>query len=200
MNIPIFPLPIYLLPGGVTRLRIFEQRYLKMVKNVNKTDGFAICYANESETTYPGKWASWVDIIDFKLGEDSVLIIDVQCKQLVTMVSLERDQDTLLHAEVEPKLHWQSDGLDHKSTQITELKSQLKKLLDNNASLASLYQHADANYPNWDPKWVCARWLELLPISYQDKKHFADNSSFHHAVEFLTTLILDENKMAKYLQ
>ncbi len=31
VNLPIFPLPVFLLPKGVTRLRIFEERYLKMV-------------------------------------------------------------------------------------------------------------------------------------------------------------------------
>ena len=31
IELPLFPLSIFLLPGGITRLRIFEPRYLKMV-------------------------------------------------------------------------------------------------------------------------------------------------------------------------
>jgi len=40
VTLPIFPLPVFLLPGGVTKLRIFEPRYLKMVSTASSGQGF----------------------------------------------------------------------------------------------------------------------------------------------------------------
>ena len=42
-NIPLFPLKSIVLPGGIFPLRIFERRYIDMVKNCIKNDiGFCI--------------------------------------------------------------------------------------------------------------------------------------------------------------
>ena len=82
MNIPIFPLSIYLLPQGITRLRIFEQRYLNMVKNVHKTNGFVISYYQDSPNldieSKISAWGSWVEIVNFMQGDDGILVIDVK--------------------------------------------------------------------------------------------------------------------------
>ena len=42
-SIPLFPLKSIVLPGGIFPLRIFERRYIDMVKNCIKNDtGFCI--------------------------------------------------------------------------------------------------------------------------------------------------------------
>ena len=44
MKRAIFPLPVFILPEGATKLRIFEQRYLDMVKEAAKDNtGFVVC-------------------------------------------------------------------------------------------------------------------------------------------------------------
>ena len=43
-RIPLFPLNTVLFPGGPLVLRIFEQRYLAMVKECARNDGeFGVC-------------------------------------------------------------------------------------------------------------------------------------------------------------
>lgn len=87
-TLPIFPLPVFLLPNGITRLRIFEPRYLKLVKIASTEQGFIILLQSEKPETTDITWGSWVEIINFDSGEDGVLEIDVKCKSLVKILSI----------------------------------------------------------------------------------------------------------------
>ncbi|WP_413702172.1 hypothetical protein ACLKMH_12185 [Psychromonas sp. KJ10-10] len=53
---PVFPLPIFMLCGGVQRLRIFEQRYIDMVANSQQTDGFVIAPSEVNSPTQVSQW------------------------------------------------------------------------------------------------------------------------------------------------
>lgn len=196
MKLPIFPLPIFLLPGGITRLRIFEQRYLNMVRNAEKTKGFAIRYYSSSKSFLAPNWASWVEIIDFDMKSDGVLMIDVKCHSLVTILETERNHENLLLATISEKNHWLSDiNLDGlkadiisdmtMATKITLLTEQLSWFFNRNPEFDKLYQ--DKNYQ--DPYWVCCRWLELLPVNFADKALFVEPSSFPAAIQFIDNIL-----------
>lgn len=184
MNIPIFPLPIFLLPEGITRLKIFEQRYLQMVKIAMKNNGFAIIL-NEL-LSEEAMTASWVDIIDFSETEKGILIIDVKCKSLVTIAETNRDDNNLLWATAKPVQHWSP-------TKHSELTTRYSRLLHTyfkqNHELSALYHNEFIDLPYW----VVARWLELLPISEQEKICFFDANSYQQAELFLATLLADKN-------
>lgn len=187
MNLPIFPLSIYLLPGGITRLRIFEQRYINMVKNADQTDGFAISFYQEQNEFNISSWASWVDIVDFQLGNDGLLVIDVKCKSLISIINCYRDENNLLQAKVEKKEHWPQSKAILKVPNLTE---DLKRLFALNDDLSAMYQ----GHFQDDLNWVCSRWLELLPVTFADKSLFVEPHSFNSALEFLTTLMVEKNK------
>ena len=182
MQIPIFPLPIFLLPGGVTRLRIFEQRYINMIKNCQQTKGFAISI---NQSTKKQHWASWVELIDFELGDDGILIVDVRCHQLLSINSRSVQEDGLIVAEVCSHPHWQPLGRNEKTAELT---SQLQMFFRKNEDLSSLYKD---NFID-DPNWVCARWLELLPINNTAKECFIDENSAIEALDFLNMVILEK--------
>ena len=110
VTLPIFPLPVFLLPDGVTKLRIFEPRYLKMVSLASSGQGFVI-WLNDSSINTDDKdsimqWGSWVDIINFDKGEDGVLEIEVKCKCLVSISSIVHDKDNLHFGDVSHIDHW----------------------------------------------------------------------------------------------
>ena len=49
-EIPLFPLRTVLFPGGFLPLRIFEQRYIDMVRECARSDtGFGVCLISEGE-------------------------------------------------------------------------------------------------------------------------------------------------------
>ena len=69
-NLPIFPLSVFLLPEGMTKLRIFEPRYLKMVSIASKGQGFVIWAKGDNKSISDSPWGSWVEIINFDKAED----------------------------------------------------------------------------------------------------------------------------------
>lgn len=185
MKLPIFPLPIYLLPNGITQLRIFEQRYLNMVRDIKNTNGFAISYSTGKSNEMLPTWASKVEIVDFDMTDDGVLIIDVRCTHLVNIEDAQYDENKLLTATVSPKLHW-SSATDVSNDVLPEVLNQpLKKIFSQNTELNSIYKETFFD----DPLWVCSRWLELIPVSFQHKSHFTSPDSFDEALQFIETIL-----------
>lgn len=185
INLPIFPLPVFLLPQGLTRLRIFEPRYLKMVAVAMKKHGFVILAHDRQSIINPKVTGSWVEIINFYQGEDGLLVIDVRCKCLVEIKSMTNDTDNLHHGDVITKAHWPEIGLD-KTT--NKLAKSLSKLFQENAELNTLYPTPDFQQGSW----VVARWLELLPVQLEEKNLFVEQDSFVKAEQFLQRILLPE--------
>jgi Lon protease-like protein len=185
VNLPIFPLPVFLLSKGVTRLRIFEKRYLKMVAHAMKNDGFIVLPYDKAEKVGDIPTGSWVEIVNFDQSEDGLLLIDVQCKCLVDIYAMTQDKDKLHHGDVSVKAHWSDSGEDGT---VDELADSLSKAFDDNPELTALYRQSDFSQDSW----VIARWLELLPVSIDKKRLFAEPDSLNSAKEFLQNIILVE--------
>jgi Lon protease-like protein len=185
MIIPVMPLAIFLLPLGITRLRIFEQRYLNMVKVASKENGFAILLHDKSDIDEP--IASWVEIIDFDKTDEGILQIDVQCKSLVRVNNPSVDKNQLMWAGTEILPHWPVQSNDDTSLRLSHL---LRMLFEENIDLFTLY---GKNFVD-KPAWVTARWLELLPIKNKEKAHFFLSNSYQQANSFLADLLIEKNK------
>ncbi len=187
-SLPIFPLPVFLLPRGITRLRIFEARYLKMVKIATRDRGFAIIpYVKETDLAQQ-KWASWVEIINFDQGDDGVLMIDVECKKLVEVSSLTTDSDNLTFGKVTEFSHWTEE---HREPLADKLAISLQHVFEESESLNELYSTAYIH----DPAWVVARWLELMPIELSVKQVFAEQASYDNAKDFIESIIFSETAL-----
>jgi len=182
INLPVFPLSIFLLPEGMTKLRIFEPRYLKMVSIALKGRGFII-WANSSHNllSHP-VWGSWVEIINFDQGADGVLEIDVKCKSLVEIDTVQTDSDNLHFGDIRQIKHWSQKKID---ISIADISKSLEDVFANNTNLNDLYPQKSIN----KPEWVIARWLELLPVDLDTKASFVVDSNFQKAKNFVTSVI-----------
>ena len=194
MNLALFPLPVVLFPGGITRLKIFEQRYLRMVKEAAGDKGFALT------TFYPdlphniGDRASWVKIIDFQTLEDGMLGVDIQAQSVLSIDQVTVEKDGLIRGQTSQIPHWppssslqqQQEQQQPQTNQIQALAAKLKQVLDANPALKAFYPHPSYD----DANWVCLRWLEILPISTIDKSPFFAPDSFAQAVELLRGMVL----------
>jgi Lon protease-like protein len=185
MKLPLFPLPIFLLPDGITRLRIFEQRYLKMVRIASKENGFVILLNDASKDLPEVRWASWVDIINFDQDDDGTLIIDVKCKSLVTVNAINIDEDNLSYADVSSVSHWPLTNHDDITT---ALSLSLTKVFEQNKELRDLYQNNVSENANW----VIARWLELLPVELRIKDSLTASNSLEQAKELIHSIIIPD--------
>ena len=185
INLPIIPLPIFLLPNGISRLRIVEPRYLKMVKIASEQQGFVIKLVSEQTQTSDPIWGSWVQIINFHQGDDGILEIDVQCQALVTITSTEKEPDGLEFGNVIEQKHWSQEL---KQAKQQTLSKPLHDLINKNGLLAQLYPwHAKPS-----ENWVVARWLELLPVNLNVKKTFIQQQDFEQARLFVASIILQD--------
>jgi len=184
MRLPVFPLPVFLLPDGCTRLNIFEPRYLKMVREAASGEGFII------QTTLSGvalsSIGSWVRIYNFGQREDGLLQIDVRCQSLVELSAFETDPDKLRWALAEPVAHWPSVQADEISDQLT---TALQQCFTQHDMLRSLY----GNECGQTAAWVVARWLELAPVANQYKVMFYAPQSYPQALRFAAELIIENN-------
>ncbi len=213
MYLPLFPLSMFLLPGGITRLRIFEQKYVLMIKNIDKTDGFVIC-KSQPIAERESNWGSWMELIDFYPGDDGFLLVDVRCKHLVELSSVVEQPGQVSMANVNILDHWADDEisasidndflLEHSVTNakgmlagnlsiMAPMVESLESICRKKADLYGGYY----NYFDAKPSWVCARWLELLPLNQATKDYFSKQNTFIDAMEFLMTL-LTEKAVAKF--
>jgi len=79
-EIPLFPLRTVLFPGGNLPLRIFEQRYLSMIRECAINDsGFGVCLIKEGEEAIapvkPVQIGTLARIIDWFTLEDGLLAV-----------------------------------------------------------------------------------------------------------------------------
>lgn len=188
ITLPIFPLPVFLLPEGVTKLRIFEPRYLKMISVASSGQGFVIWLNDQSINTGINDdtllWGSWVDIINFNQGDDGVLEIDVKCKSLVVINSVTQSANSFNVAQVSDIKHWSQKHADKSSN---ELARSLAHVFSENENLNELYPIKALD----DSHWVLARWLEILPIELNVKSGFVVNYNFQEAKRFVESVIFD---------
>jgi Lon protease-like protein len=182
LKLPIFPLPVFLLPDGITRLRIFEARYLKMVKIATRGQGFVIWLNPKDAKKTMHEWGSWVEVVNFNQGKDGVLEIDVKCKTLVDIHSIEKDVDNLHFGTVCETSHWSQDIDDNP---VYELGDSLEEVLVNDSMLNELYPQRYAQNTNW----VVARWLEILPVNLAVKSAFVNVYDYDEAKHFVQSII-----------
>ena len=186
ITLPVFPLSIFLLPQGVTKLRIFEPRYLKMVGIALSGQGFVLWPSDKKTNIYQqnesNPWASWVEIINFDQGDDGVLEIDIKCKSLVEIKSITRNDDNLHFGEVSQLEHWSENDIDEP---LSELSVSLADVFTDNQELDDLYVQQSLN----NHYWVLARWLEILPVNFSVKNSFVIDHNYQEAKEFVESVI-----------
>ncbi|MGZ9898163.1 LON peptidase substrate-binding domain-containing protein [Shewanella gaetbuli] len=189
MNIPIFPLPICILPSGYSQLRIFEARYKRLVTETLKTgSGFGLCMFDESKKQiYPT--GTLCHIIDFETLDDGLLGITIRGEQKFVIEDMSVESDGLKRAEVNLIPDWPKSLITDKQPDINnengKLSQMLKNLLQQYPQHLARYKAEDFN----DMAWVCQRWLEIIPVTCSEKYPFINSHDHKAAQDFLTNII-----------
>lgn len=193
-QIPLFPLSGHVLPGGTMRLRIFEPRYIRMVKQVcgsPTTNSIGMCMLNDqgdsTSNSHIHPIGTAAEIIDFEQLPDGLLGITVAGKGLFRINDIRQEQDGLRMATVSALEIWPAQPLTDADSLLVE------QLLDVYAAypeLAVPYQDSELQ----QAAWVCLRWLELLPIAPQTKQDLLQAPSVTTALNYLKELILESQQ------
>ncbi len=183
MKSALFPLPVIVLPGGLTRLRIFEPRYLRMVRQASLSgDGFVLCpYRKDTPLNVPS-FGCQVAICDFNQDESGQLLIDIRGEQLVAITQPEQEGDGLRVGATQPLEMplWQSE-----SSLDGTLARRLRHVFSSNPELTMLYPQLRLD----DPVWVAYRLIELLPVPLEQKEQLIFHHNFEQVKKFLHTVL-----------
>jgi len=104
-ELPLFPLSSVLFPGGTLGLRIFEPRYLDLVKRCGRSgEGFGICLILEGrEAGKPSVTAALgteAAIVDFAMTDDGLLGLTVEGRRRFHVERTRVKADGLIVADV----------------------------------------------------------------------------------------------------
>jgi Lon protease-like protein len=168
--IPLFPLNIVLFPDGPLPLRIFETRYVDMVRTCMREDrGFGVVLisagleAGPAETYDVGTTAK---ITDFHQLPDGLLGLSCVGQQRFRILKKSIAKDGLNLGEIE----WlANEPVLRVPARHARLKELLRTVLP---QLGEVYTGIDMRLD--DAAWVGHRLAEILPIELQRKQSFLE--------------------------
>ncbi|MCG9678077.1 LON peptidase substrate-binding domain-containing protein [Vibrio sp. Isolate24] len=185
-EIMLFPLGSMLLPEGKMKLRIFEPRYKRLIKEASQSDGtFGICLVEQDELSASSRLSSFgslAKIVDFELLEDGLLGVTVVGLRCFEIKRIRTEFDGLRKARIEWRTSWEFSQL---SQQHEYLSEQLRNVYEQFPQLGDLYDQCFFD----DASWVSQRWLELLPVPQKQFDFLLRQKDCTKALEFLSRSI-----------
>lgn len=170
-TLPLFPLNTVLFPGGLLPLRIFETRYIDMVRGCLRADsGFGVCMIREgaevgqaAETQPVGTLAM---IADWEGRPDGLLGITARGERRFRILRTWVQPDQLLMGEVAWLAEPAATPLPEEFLSLANLAERiLTELGEPYASLPREPHNA---------VWVGARLAELLPVDHAVKQRMLE--------------------------
>ncbi len=188
MKLALFPLPVFLLPGGKTQLRIFEPRYQRMVsESLRNQTGFGLCSFADPAQQELMQAGTRVEIYDFDRFADGTLSISIEGKDRFLINGFSTDKDGLRQGDVSLLANWQPRAVEPEYQFVADsLASLLKDHI--------LYQQQDLKQPLQDLTWVCQRWLELLPLPAEKKQSLFMQLKFEGLLQLIDDVLLHRSE------
>ncbi|MGH8114139.1 MAG: LON peptidase substrate-binding domain-containing protein [Rhodanobacteraceae bacterium] len=171
-EIPLFPLNAVLFPGSTLGLRIFELRYVDMVRECARNDGvFGVCLIMDGqeagEPALPAAVGTLARIIDFDTLPDGLLGISVTGEVRFRVQKTRIRSNGLVIGEVR---RWP----DEPDVQVPVEFSLLSTMLERLAEQAGLSWRNGPRERYDDASWVGFRLAELLPLGDTERQHLLE--------------------------
>jgi len=165
-DIPLFPLNAVLFPGGPLSLRIFERRYLDLVRDCARNgSGFGVCLILQGreagEPAVPAAVGTFARIVDFYTLEDGLLGIRASGGARFRVERSRVRDNGLAHGEVQ---FWPDEPTVAVPPEYGLLATILERLLD---KLKNPFERASLD----DASWVGFRLAEALPLENRERQH-----------------------------
>jgi uncharacterized protein len=165
-SIPLFPLNIVLFPGGPLPLRIFETRYMDMVRSCMRQDQrFGVALIREGSEVGPAETfdvGTMAKIVDFHQLSDGFLGLSCVGERRFRITSRSRQADGLNMAQVQWLEEEANAPVPERHAHLAEL---LKTVLP---ELGEVYVGMQMQLEN--AAWVGFRLAEILPIPAAEKQ------------------------------
>lgn len=176
--VPLFPLNTVLFPRGVLPLRVFETRYVDMVRECMKSGApfgvVAIRAGNEvGEAAEPYDIGTLAHIVACDVEDLGVLLLQSQGGERFRIIEKRTRRNQLVEARIAPL---PADDPSHGGESLSVCAKVLQVVIDELRRRASEMSDADFINPFTEPHaldsatWVANRWSEMLPITLEDKQ------------------------------
>lgn len=186
-SLPLFPLRTVLVPGASLALRVFEPRYLDLVRECGRNGStFGICLLLEGEeagiATSTAAVGTEAAIDDFSTGADGLLSLRVRGRRRFQARRTRVRDNGLIVAAVD----WRdADGDDELRPEHAVLGQVLRHILDQLGG-----EHALAATTRLDDAaWVGWRLVELLPLSDRQRQALLQEDDPHARLDQLLELV-----------
>lgn len=168
-TIALFPLNTLLLPQGRMRLRLFEARYLRLMKEATSgVRSFAIASLNPLVSQHHADRicpeVTLVSIVDFEQLPDGLLGITVEGQGRYRISKRWQEYDQLHVAQLDPLPFWTAQN----APADLSLWPKLQQVFKQYPELATLYPQPD----HQNLCWLVSRWMELLPLTPHLKRQW----------------------------
>jgi uncharacterized protein len=186
-SIALFPLNIVLFPGGALPLRIFETRYVDMVRRCMRgSQAFGVALIREGNEVGPAETfdvGTLAKIVDFHQLSDGLLGLSCIGEQRFRIRSRGCQADGLNLAEVDWLAAEPTVAVPARHTRLSEL---LKNVLP---QLGEVYTGIEMRLD--DAAWVGHRLAEILPIPLADKQRCLELDDPIERLDVLSPLVKD---------
>ena len=176
-ELPLFPLRTVLFPEGELRLRIFEPRYLDMVKHCSRSgSGFGVCLILDGEEAgrpaTPAAFGTLARIVDFNTGDDGLLGLLVRGESRFHVLRTRVRDNGLIVADVDVQPEPAPVRVEPEHGLLATL---LERLVDRFGG-----PHAKAERRRFDDAaWVGYRLAEMLPFTDRERQELLQCESGH---------------------
>ncbi|HBS61671.1 MULTISPECIES: LON peptidase substrate-binding domain-containing protein [Stenotrophomonas] len=182
-SLPLFPLHAVLLPGAALGLRVFERRYLDMLRECGRQDStFGVCLILDGDEVggpaLPAAYGVEARIEDFDVGADGVLVLRLRGQRRFHVLRTRVRDNGLVLADVQ----WSPPDHDD-------------ELRPEHALLATVLEHiieqAGAAFAPVHPgqldqaAWVGWRLAELLPLEEPQRLQLLQQDDPHQRLQDL---------------
>ena len=186
-DLPLFPLHSVLFPGGNLRLRVFEPRYLDLVRRCTREDAcFGVCLIMEGSESgapaVPAAWGTRARISDFFATAEGMLGIAASGEGRFRVLRTRVRDNGLIVGSVELHEEAAAEPLRPEHCLLATLLERL------HAKVGGPHARADkACYD--DAAWVGWRLAELLPLSMQERQGLLQLEDMHARLGRIATLL-----------
>lgn len=172
LDIPLFPLGTVLYPGGQLQLRIFEPRYLDLVRECSRAGtSFGVCLilegAEVGAPAQPAAIGTLARIVDFSHRADGLLGISAEGGSRFRVVRTRARSDGLLRGEVQL---WPDEEPRPVPVEYALLQTILERLIE---TMGPHWRHAPRSAYD-EASWLGFRLAELLPLAREEQQQLLE--------------------------
>lgn len=186
-ELPLFPLNTVLFPGGELRLRIFEPRYLDLVRACGREGrGFGICLLLAGHEVGPpassAAFGTEARIVDFTLHADGLLGLTVRGGRRFHVARTRVRDNGLVMGDVDWLAEPAQDELRPEHGLLSILLARIAERIGGTLAQAEQRCYDDAAWVGW-------RLGEVLPLSQSQRQALLQEPDPHARLDHLVQLL-----------